>query len=312
MKERFSFPVLIAGAVLLGLAAGELLYRWPAFRDLAGRAAGRGRLVAIASGKGIYETDLGGEEELSAPNAIATENLRRVSGALPLDPKRVDGEVALLKAQFGDEKKFAVALRSGGLSELSLREKVEIQLRGLDWLEKQVATGTTAVEQDCRNFYDAHRHLFAQPLRYRASHIFLAAHDETSPEVVEEKEKAIAILAARLTKGEALSQLAAEVSEDEASKPRGGDLGYFAETRMPAEFMTEIKKLRVGETSKPFRSHLGFHIVQLAETRPARQLSFDEVRPEIFLALANDRRALQVARLSDSLSRSGINVLASP
>ena len=132
------------------------------------------------------------------------------------------------------------------------------------------------------------------------------------PEVVEEKEKTIAVLAARLAKGEALSQLAAEASEDEASKPRGGDLGYIAETRMPAEFMTEIKKLRVGETSKPFRSHLGFHIVQLAETRPARQLSFDEVRPEIFLALANDRRALQVARLSDSLSRSGINVLASP
>ena len=303
MKERFSFLVLIAGAVFLGLAAGELLYRWPAFRDLAGRAAGRGRLVAIASGKGIYETDLGGEEELSAPNAIATENLRRVSGALSLDPRRVDREVALLKAQFSDGKKFAAAVRSGGLSELSLREKVEIQLRGLDWLEKQVATGMTAAEQDCRNFYDAHRHLFAQPLRYRASHVFLAAHDETPPEVVEEKEKEIAILAARLAKGEALSQLAAEVSEDEASKPRGGDLGYFAETRMPAEFMTEIKKLRVGETSKPFRSHLGFHIVQLAETKPARQLSFDEVRPEIFLALANDRRVLEVDRLTDNFKR---------
>src|SRR5437588_3825552 len=163
--------------------------------------------------------------------------------------------------------------------------------------------GTTAAEQDCRNFYDAHRHLLAQPLRYRASHIFLAAHDETPPEVVEEKEKTIAVLAARLARGEALSQLAAEASEDEASKPRGGDLGYVAETRMPAEFMTEIKKLRVGETSKPFRSHLGFHIVQLAETKPARQLSFDEVRPEIFLALANDRRVLEVDRLTDNFKR---------
>ncbi|HEX8897826.1 MAG TPA: peptidylprolyl isomerase [Chthoniobacterales bacterium] len=294
----------MAAAVLLGLAAGELLCRSPAFRNLAGRAAGRGRLVAIANGKGIYETDLAGDQELSVPDLIAAENLRSISAALPLDPKQVDRELALLKAQFGDEKKFKAALKSSALSELSLREKIEIQLRGLDWLEKQVATGATAAEQDCRNFYDAHRDLFAQPLRYRACHIFLAAHGETPPEVVEEKEKAIAVLATRLTKGEALSQLAAEISEDEASKPRGGDLSYFAETQMPVEFMIEIKKLRIGETSKPFRSHLGFHIVQLTEIKPARQLSFDEARSEIFLAFANEHRALQVERLSDSLSRS--------
>jgi parvulin-like peptidyl-prolyl isomerase len=138
-------------------------------------------------------------------------------------------------------------------------------------------------------------------VRYRASHLFLASHAETPPDAVEGKEKAIAALEARLKKGERLSALA-ELSEDEATKRRGGDLGYFSETRTPAQFLAEIKKLRVGETSKPFRSHLGFHIAQLTEIKPARVLSLEEARGEIMTALANQRRATSVARIAHEIS----------
>ncbi len=71
---------------------------------------------------------------------------------------------------------------------------------------------------------------------------------------------------------------------------------------MPAEFMAEIKKLRVGETSKPFRSHLGFHIVRLTEITPARSLTFEEARNEIALALTNERRANSVHRIAEEIS----------
>jgi parvulin-like peptidyl-prolyl isomerase len=47
---------------------------------------------------------------------------------------------------------------------------------------------------------------------------------------------------------------------------------------------------------------LGFHIVEVTEIRPARVLSFDDARPEISLALANERRALIAKRLADMLS----------
>lgn len=301
MKPGSRWVVLIGLALLLGAATGELLFRWPAFRDLAGRLADRGRLVSVVNSKGIYEADLGGDEELSAVDAIATENLRRVSATETIEPARVDREVALLKAQFDDEKRFAAALRSAGFSDSSLREKIEIQLRGLGWLEKQMLMAEVP-DQECRNFYDTHRDSFAQPPRYRAAHLFLAAHAETPPEVVEEKETAIAAFAARLSKGETFSQLATEASEDEASKPRGGDLGWFCDTRIPPEFISEIQKLRVGGISKPFRSHLGFHIAQLTELKPARSLTFEEARPEISLAITNDRRRVEVKRVETSLS----------
>jgi parvulin-like peptidyl-prolyl isomerase len=50
-----------------------------------------------------------------------------------------------------------------------------------------------------------------------ASHIFLAAPPETVPEIVESKR----------------TTLAAETSEDEATKLNGGDLGFSSTNRMP-------------------------------------------------------------------------------
>jgi foldase protein PrsA len=289
-------------ALVLGLAASELLVRSFAFRDLAGRLAGRGHLVAITQGKGIYETDLG-DDEPSAAELVVLENLKRAATNEAVAPAAVDREVALLEAQFGNDKSFKKALRTNGLSISALHDNARNQLRGLAWLEKQVRPATAVTEQECREYYEAHRDLLAQPIRFRASHLFLAAHAETPPEVVEEKEHAIATFAARLSKGETLAALAAEASEDEASKPRGGDLGYFSETRMPSEFVAEIKKLRVGETSKPFRSHLGFHIAQVTETRAAHLLVFEEARPEISVALANERRANRGDQIARTLFR---------
>jgi parvulin-like peptidyl-prolyl isomerase len=71
---------------------------------------------------------------------------------------------------------------------------------------------------------------------------------------------------------------------------------------MPPEFFAEVEKLGVSQTSNPFRSHLGFHVIQVAEIRPARVLSFDEARGDILLALANERRSLITERLADMLS----------
>ena len=300
MKQRWR--LLVVAAILLGAAAGELLCHWPAFRDLAGRATHRGGLVSIVNGKGIYETDLGREENLDAFDAILAEKLRRAATAGKVDGLRVEAEVALLHAQFDDERKFSAALRSAGLTDSVLRERLEVQLGQLDWLEKQVAPRTVVPADECRAFYDAHPGLFTQPARYRVSHLFLAAHAETPPEVVLEKEEAIARLATRLRRGESLSQLATETSEDEATKALGGDLGYLSEARLPAEFMTEIKKVRVGVVSKPFRSHLGFHIAQVTEIRPSRLLTFQEARAEISAAIANEYRAGSVDRIVHEIS----------
>jgi len=182
-----------------------------------------------------------------------------------------------------------------------LRETLADQVRSLEWLERQIAGGTAATERECRDFYEAHLTLFMQPIRFRACHILLAAPADAAPEIVQSKRAMIDAVVGRLAHGETWSQVAAEVSEDEATKSRGGDLGFFSSGRMPAKFLAEVEKLAAGQRSNPFRSHLGFHIFEVAEIRAARVLSFADVRKEISLALANERRALIIERLSGML-----------
>jgi len=294
---------LIAAALLAGVVCSELLCRWSVFREAEGRVFHRGRLVAIAGAAGLYEKDFEGEEVFTTPELIAAENLRRLARGEQIAAKKVEQEMSLLRAQFSEEKIFGRVLRSSDLSLPSLSERVADQLRSLQWIEKQIAVETKVTEQECRKFYEAHRALFAQPVRFRASHIFLAAHGETPEDVIESKSKTIEALAVRLSRGEALAQLAAEASEDEATKSRGGELGFFSATRMDPQFFAEVAKLAAGQTSKPFRTHLGFHIVQVTEIKPARPAAFEEVGGEIALALANDRRALLSGRLAETLGR---------
>jgi parvulin-like peptidyl-prolyl isomerase len=301
--KKLLFVGLMLCAVIAGLVASELLVRSTAFRDWAGRLSGRGQLAAMVNGKGIYETDLGGDSGFQARDLVIAENLRRAAAAELLDPAQVELELGLLRAQFAADQRFEEALRASGFSVSALREEIAAQLRGRQWLEKKITPAIAVTEQECRQFFASHPNLFTQPLRYRASHFLLAAHAETPPEVVEEKKLAIADLAKRLAKGEALAQLAAEASEDEATKNRGGDLGFFSETRMAPEFMAEIRKLPLGKVSKVFRTHLGFHIAQVTEIKAARQLTFEEARSEISLAIANERRALQAETIAQALSR---------
>lgn len=299
--SKFRLFCLIVAASFSGVLGSELLCRSAAFRDAAGRLFGHGRLIAIADSKGIYEKDLDGDDFSTASDLVVRENLRRVARNEPPDAARVDGELSLLRAQFGDEKAFLREVRSNAFSISSLRERIADQVRSLQWLEKRIAVETAVSESECREFYETHLALFAQPVRFRASHLFLAAPAETPPEVVESRREMIDALAARLARGETLPLLALEASEDEATKSRDGDLGFFSSGRMPPEFFAEVEKLAPGQRSQPFRSHLGFHIVAVAEIRPARVLSFADARGEILLARANERRALMAERLADKL-----------
>ena len=292
---------LIAAASFSGGFCSDLFCRSIAFRDAAGRLFGHGRLIAITDGKGVYEKDVDDADFSTASDLVGMENLCRLARDESPDEAKVDRELSLLRAQFGDDKAFLREVRSNVFSISFLRERVADQIRSLQWLEQQIAAEKAATEKECRDFYETHLALFTQPIRFRASHIFLAASADTPPEMVESKREMIDVLAARLARGETLPQLAAEASEDEATKSRGGDLGFFSSERMPSEFFAEVKKLETGQRSNPFRSHLGFHIVAVAEIRPARVLSFADARGEILLALANERRALLIERLADML-----------
>lgn len=288
--------LLFGIAALAGLITSEIAWRSPACRKALAKVVGHGELRALVRGVPIY----GGADD-AVEDQIIAENLRRDTRDDAVSAEAIEREMNLLRYQFGEEAKFVSAVENAGSSEASLRLDVTEHLRARIWLEKHGATAPPVSEEECRRFYDANREQFLQPQRFRAAHLFLAAPEATPPEVVALKEKAIKDFAARMANGEALGALAAEASEDEATKLNGGDLGFFTAARALPEFVAAVEKLRVGQVFGPIRTNLGFHIVQLTEMKPARQMTFEEARPEITARLTNKRRLAALASVTERL-----------
>lgn len=291
--------MLFVCALVAGAGAGELLRHTTWARDAVGQLTGRGAFVGSARGTSFFQRDM------TDPNALTTiiaENLRQSAADVAAPESEIAHQFDLLRDQFADDAAFHAALEKSRLTEQSLRDGIADHLAVRGWIEERIAPELGVTEAECRDVYRSNAAQSLQPKRYRAAHLFLAAPDGSPAELIAEKRSIAEGLAVRLLAGEAFADLAAEESEDEATKATGGDLGYFSAARVPPEFLAEIAKLAVGNTSPPFRSHLGFHIVQLTDTKPEHALTFEEARPEIAAAIANRKRATAVAQLASSAS----------
>ena len=80
-------------------------------------------------------------------------------------------------------------------------------------------------------------------------------------------------LAAELENGADFAELARTRSSDEATAGTGGDLGWFVAEEVVAPFAETAFALQPGETSEPFETEFGWHIVRVEETDPARPLT---------------------------------------
>lgn len=69
----------------------------------------------------------------------------------------------------------------------------------------------------------------------------------------------------QIGEGAAIENLAEDASQDPGTFLRGGVLGFVdpVERGYVDEFVTVVQTLKVGETSKPFRTDFGYRIVKL-------------------------------------------------
>jgi parvulin-like peptidyl-prolyl isomerase len=285
-------------------------------RDKLGTVCGRGHLLALVHGRGVYQTDvdrtvnethyLAGADHLAGANverqSALSELIANVAARWRARSQKIQWtqrkhQRDLVQWQFKNAKMWYGALQDSWLNEPSLSRTLWDDLRARQWISKQIAPELDVTEDECRHFYDSHPENSFVPERLHVSHLFLAAPPETPPEIVEAKRSAIEALSVRLVGGEDFAKLAAENSEDEATKLRGGDLGYFSAARMPPDFVATAIKLRPGEISGPIRTRLGFHIIKIIDVQPARQKTFDEARNDVAIELANQKRASAVQKL---------------
>jgi parvulin-like peptidyl-prolyl isomerase len=86
----------------------------------------------------------------------------------------------------------------------------------------------------------------------------------------------------RVRNGEALANIARDVSEDEGSKSAGGLIGPVPRDQLDTAFADAAFSLvNPGDLAGPVRSAFGYHVIELVKILPQRQQSFEEVESEL-------------------------------
>jgi peptidyl-prolyl cis-trans isomerase D len=132
---------------------------------------------------------------------------------------------------------------------------------------------------------------FDQPKKVHARHILVrAAADAPVAESQAAREKLEAI-ATRIQKGEDFAKVAAETSQDEGTKEKGGDLGFVAEGLVEKPFADAAFALKQGAVSEPVRTSSGWHLVKADEVVEARKIPLEAARADLARELLVKDRA---------------------
>jgi peptidyl-prolyl cis-trans isomerase C len=155
----------------------------------------------------------------------------------------------------------------------------EIALTRLNILQQALFAkyleGKTPTEQELKAEYDAQ---IAQMSRneYKARHI-LVPTEIAATQILE-----------RLKKGEKFETLAKDSLD--ASRDRGGDLGWFSPASMVKPFADAVMALKKGETiAKPVQTQFGWHVIRLDDMREVQPPPFEQVKQQLNQAVLSKK-----------------------
>jgi len=203
---------------------------------------------------------------------------------------QIEQEITELKKGFPSEAKFNEALRKQSLTLADLKRLVgyrESEAQMVAWLTKNV----TVSEQELRQYYQQNQQKFKQPELKRLKHILVKSRAEA------EKVEAL------LKKGLDFSLAVKRFTKDEATRHRGGDLGYKALSQLPPAIAKNVSGLKKGERSPVFQTKEGYHIFQVDDVIPARLVPFKEAKPQIKQVLLEKKRQHKFSRWLNQLKK---------
>jgi len=159
-------------------------------------------------------------------------------------------------------------------------------------------------EPAARSAYDDQTERYQLPEARKTRHILI----QTPPGAVDEETQAARERAEevhqRILDGAAFEDVALEHSDDEASRSRGGDIGYIARGDARPELEEAIYTIEPGGETRLIQTDAGFSILRVDEARPAGTIPFEEVSLEIARNLASRNAAEQRARsLAEELAQ---------
>ncbi len=203
----------------------------------------------------------------------------------------VDKRLTEIRGQFPNPEEFKKALAARSFDEARLRRDLEEGLTVQKWVQEKVIPSLAVTDADVQKFYEEHSAQMMEPESVGASHVLVAVPREATVDQKAEKRKRAEQLRARIAGGEDFAAVAREASEDPGSAPRGGDLGRVFRGQTVPEFENATFALAPGALSEIVETQYGFHVIKVADKKPAGKLALEQVKERIVQALK--QRALE-------------------
>ena len=158
-------------------------------------------------------------------------------------------------------------------------------------------------EEELRAYYDSQREEFTQEERVRARHILLIAEDDGVLPAVRQRLEA---LRRRIESGEDFGALAREYSEDEESRDRAGELGFFSRGRYTPALEDAAFGGQVGELLGPIETKLAnqtlLSLIEVQAHQEGGLQGYQQVKPAIRSRLLSERSRERSEALAHELS----------
>ncbi len=224
--------------------------------------------------------------------------------------QEVQQYISSRKQSFPSEEAYKQALAKAGVTEDSLRQQAREQLAVQKYVQTKVIQNVTVSDQATRDFYEKNKAQISQPERVHARHILITVKPDAPAADKENARKKAEDLLQRIKGGEDFAKLAQENSDDTGSKPRGGDLSWFARGQMVPTFEAAAFALqKPNDLSPVVETPFGYHIIQLLERQQASTLPYEQVKERIQAMLKNQQsQQVVAARVRDLRTKGKVEV----
>lgn len=233
---------------------------------------------------------------------VVMEVLRQEAPAykITITEQDVQNQVDQIKQMFqGDQEKFDAALEKQNLTLEQLTQSIRDRLL-FDQMKEAATKGSAVSEEEAKAYYEAHKADFVQQEARETRHILIApvrpaagGRATTTPTQADwdaakaEAEK----VRSQIHNGADFVTEAEKYSDDATTKDSGGDLGLVIRGQMVPAFEEAVFSLKKGELSQPVKTQYGYHLIEVTDITPEKQLAYDEVKENIKSTLLSEKQS---------------------
>ncbi|GAB4132005.1 MAG: peptidylprolyl isomerase [Acidobacteriota bacterium] len=289
IADPATFPEVVARVNGTAIAKAELIDRVEAVKQ-------RMHLPPGQTPMQVYRIVLG---ELVDFELLYQASTQRQTAATA---EEVDAEFQKLRAQFPSDEAFQQQLAAESVTAERLKSMLLKDLSVQKLVETQLASSVVITDEQKRRFYEENTESMQEPEQLRLRHILARVPDGADEGQKARLREKLEGLRQQVERGADFAKLARENSDDTGSREEGGEMTVRrGQTVEP--FETAAFALQPGGLSPVVETRYGYHIIQLLERTPARQVPYEEVEPRIQRFLEQQAVQQKVREEIESLKR---------